>query len=101
MGANHRLPRAWSLRHRTHEKNLDPSAGFFSRKHPRRHHSRVVEDEQVALFQMTREFIEPRMLEAPGFAIEDQQTSLIAARERFLRDQFGGQAIIEFVELHL
>ena len=99
--ADHRLPGAGLLGHRTHEENLDSPAGFLTRKHPRRHYAGVIEDEQVTLFQMTREFVKPRMLDASAFAIKDQQTGLIAARERFLRDQFGRQVIIEFVEPHL
>src|ERR1700676_3031491 len=49
---------------------------------------------------MTREFVEARMLDFATLAIEHQQARLIAARERFLRDELIGQVVVEFVDFH-
>ena len=104
MRPNQRDPRArgtFSRAGRPHHQQLDAAARLLLREQPRRQHARVVEHDQVALAQMTHEFVEARMLDRLGFAIEHEQARLVAPSQRLLRDQFFRQIVVEFGKPHL
>ena len=104
MRPNQREPCArgtFSRTGRPHHQQLDAAARLLLREQPRRQHARVVQHDQIALAQMTHEFVEARMIDRLGFAIEHEQARLVAASQRLLRNQFFGQFVVEFGKPHL
>ena len=92
-----RDPRArgtFSRTGRPHHQQLDSSARLLLREQARRQHARIVEYDQIALAQMTHEFVEARMIDRLAFAIEHEQTRLVAASQRLLRNQFFRQFVV-------
>jgi len=86
---------------RPHQQQLHPTARFLLREQPRRQHASVVDNDQVAGAQMPHQFIKSRMLDSLGFAIQDEQPSLIAPSQRLLRNQLFRQIVLKFRKSHL
>jgi len=61
------------LHHHPLEKNLDPPAGGLRPHHARRHHPRVIKNEQIPRSQISRQIPHHPIHQAPGGAIQHQQ----------------------------
>jgi hypothetical protein len=64
-------------------------------------YSRIIQHEQIARSQELGQLSKYRVGEPVACAINDQQSRLIAARGRFLRDQLVGEMIIEIGNEHI
>ena len=67
---------------------------------PRRKHARIVEHQAIAGPQELRKVAERPVLPTALFAVDHQHARGGAVGEGFLRDQFLGQVVIEFGQLH-
>jgi hypothetical protein len=74
------------------EKDLDAATGGLVAHHPRRDHTRVVEDQQVARLEQVREIPDGAVFHT-AVRVQDQQPARGAFGEWRLRDQFGRQVI--------
>jgi len=61
----------------------------------------IVNNDQVACPQMPHQFVKSRVLDSFGFPIQNEQASLIAPRQRLLRNQLLRQVVIKFRKSHL
>ena len=66
----------------------------------RGHDARLVDDEQVVRTQVVDDVAEDAVLQLAGDSIHDQQAAAVALGGGLLRDQLGGQFVIEIRGLH-
>ena len=66
----------------------------------RGHDARLVDDEQVVRTQVVDDVAEDAVLQLAGDSIHDHQAAAVALGGGLLRDQLGGQFVIEIRGLH-
>src|SRR5688572_22457344 len=83
------------------QKTFDgAAAGHTMAKQPRREHTRVIDDEQVASAQMRWQLIEGGVLRLFRRAVEHDQTRAAACGGRILSDQILGELEVEVADVH-
>src|SRR6266852_6338188 len=94
------MPCAVGLFGRAHQQEFDRTAEILTQLEPRRKDAGVISHQQVAIAQMTREFVETRMRDLAGSPLQHEQPGVVAARERLLGYQRLGQVIAQFTTSH-
>jgi hypothetical protein len=80
------------------EHDLHPAAGFLAAEQARGNHPGVVEDQQVARGQQSRQIAKSRIRHDPAVPVEAQQAAGRTLRQRLLRDQLGRQIEMEVTQ---
>ena len=75
-------------------------AALFSDE-ARRHDARLVRHEHVTRTQVVGDVAEHAVLERAGCAIHDEQAAAVAVGRGLLRDELGGQIVVEVAREHI
>src|SRR6266851_8272438 len=94
------MPCAVGFFGRAHQQEFDRTACVLTQLEPRRKDTGVISHQQVAIAQMTREFVETRMRDLAGASLQHEEPGVVAARERLLGYQRLRQIVVQFTESH-
>src|SRR5712692_10970209 len=94
------MPCAVGLFGWAHQQEFDRTARILAQLEPRRKDAGVIGHQQVAIAQMTREFVEARMRDLSRSPLQHEQPGVVAAREGLLGYQRLGQIVVQFTKSH-
>ncbi len=82
------------------EEGFDAAAGGALAEEAGGDDAGVVEDEAIVGMEVLADIVEGAVVDLSGVAVEDEEAGAVAWLDRVLGDAFGGEVVLELVQVH-